>query len=163
MKASEILEDLINTGKYRECARQAHVTWRATKEAQGWKYGDKRDTTAKTNHLMVPFEQLPKELQGQNSLTPYAVVNYLRVMYGDMEAELFKRLVQDFTEGKKSEEVEKLGEYVHSHFIAGQLTRGETTETRKDMVVYNALDAETKSWDTKPALEVMKYVAEHFL
>ena len=40
------------------------------------------------------------------------------------------------------------------------MAKGETINTRDDMVVYEALDEDTKSWDTQSALEVIKFLRQ---
>lgn len=36
-----------------------HERWREERLAQGWTYGPEKDTEAKTNPALVPFEELP--------------------------------------------------------------------------------------------------------
>jgi hypothetical protein len=98
--AYKFLTELVNQSRYEDCAKQAHETWRATKEEQGWGYGTERD----------------------NDLA------------------------------------DELGEYVHSHFLAAQLPKGDTIRTRTDLVVYENLDQDTKSWDLNSSLEVVNYL-----
>ena len=79
----KFLSDLINNGRYVDWADEAHEAWRQTKASQGWSYGPERDNDKKTNPLMKPFTELPADAQGQNSLTPYAVVNFFRLYAAD--------------------------------------------------------------------------------
>jgi hypothetical protein len=41
----------------------SHKEWFKAKEAEGWVYGDTKDTEAKRHPCMVPFEKLPKSQQ----------------------------------------------------------------------------------------------------
>lgn len=152
------LTDIINNGGYMMCAQQAHETWMATKKAQGWDYGSSRDNEKKLNPLMRPFSELPADIQGQNSLTPYAVVNFFRIKAADTELSGLELMLDQAEIDPRL--MDQLGEYVHSHFVAAQLAKGESVKTRKDMIVYENLDDETKSWDTKSALVVIKYLKE---
>jgi len=158
MKAKEFLDDLVNRGAYQVCAKEAHEAWRRTKEAQGWVYGSERDAARKTNPLMVDFEQLPADTQGQSSLTPYAVVNYFRVEHGECTLPELDHLLEQTIAGEQPQLLERVGEYVHSHFLAGQLTRGATVHTRDDMCTYEALTPDQRSWDTEMAKSVMTYL-----
>lgn len=58
-------------------AGESHRNWLKFKEADGWKYGDVKDPTAKTHPCMVPFEELPLEQQVKDHLFK-AVVDALR-------------------------------------------------------------------------------------
>jgi hypothetical protein len=159
--AKQLLDDIVNRGEYQDCARQAHETWKATKEGQGWKYGTNRDNEAKTNPLLVPFDELPEDLKGQNSLTPYAVVNYYRNRispWSTRTVSVLDQVLQKVLDGQDDRELQQLGEYVHSHFVAAQLAKGDTVKTRKDLVVYEALDADTQSWDIASAKEAIRYI-----
>lgn len=154
----KFLTDLINHGRYVEWADEAHETWRQTKESQGWRYGPERDNDQKTNPMLVPFEELPAEARGQNSLTPYAVVNFFRLYAADKTLAELDSLLDSIVAGQNPNLFERLGEYIHSHFLAAQLAKGETVDTRNDMLVYEALDDDTKSWDKESALEVIRHL-----
>jgi hypothetical protein len=156
----KFLSDLINTGRYVDWADEAHETWRQTKESQGWHYGPERDSDKKTNPMLVPFEELPAEARGQNSLTPYAVVNFFRLYAADKSLAELDALLAHILDGQQPNLLERLGEYIHSHFLAAQLAKGDTVDTRDDMIVYEALAEDTKSWDKESALEVMRQVRE---
>src|ERR1035438_8271175 len=39
---------------------QQHNQWMAERLAAGWKWGPQKDNDAKTNPMLVPFEQLPR-------------------------------------------------------------------------------------------------------
>jgi hypothetical protein len=162
-EAYQLLTDIVNTGQYTECARVAHETWRATKEAQGWKYGKERSNEEKTNPLMLPFDELPDEIKGLNSLTPYAVVNFIRTKEGKRTLHCLDELLKEMLDGKNGPLVQEMSEYVHSHFLVAQLPKGATPQTRKDMIVYEDLDQETQSWDTNSALEVIKYLRKRLI
>jgi hypothetical protein len=156
----KFLNDLINNGRYVEWAEKAHETWCQTKESQGWRYGPERDKVKKTNPVLVPFDDLPAEARGQNSLTPYAVVNFFRLRAADKSLAEFDSLLESIVAGNDPNLLERLGEYIHSHFLAAQLAKGETIDTRDDMIVYEALDEDTKSWDKESALEVMRQLRQ---
>jgi hypothetical protein len=156
----KFLTDLINNGRYMDWADEAHETWRRTKQSQGWRYGPDTDRTKKTNPNMVPFAELPATARGQNSLTPYAVVNFFRIYAAGKSLAELDEIFATVVEARNSALLERLGEYVHSHFLAAQLAKGETINTRSDMIVYEALDEDTKSWDTQSALEVIKFLRQ---
>lgn len=158
--AYEFLTEFINLGRYEDCASQAHTRWLKTKLSQGWTFGEERDGDAKRHPLMLPFEELPHHIQGLNSLTPYAVANFFRNSCKDRHmplADLSQRLRQ-ILDDEDEATLDEIGEYVHSHFITRLLAEGETTRTRRDMVVYQDLDDETKSWDIQVALESMEFL-----
>jgi hypothetical protein len=156
----ELLTQLIDSGEYGTCARESHDVWRAVKVSQGWTYGLTRDNESKTNPYIVDFEQLPAEMRGQNSLTPYAVFNFIRTEFGEKSLSELEKILETAVEGGDPELMDKMGEYIHSHFVAAQLAKGETAVSRKDMVAYESLDRETQSWDTSCALGVVKYLLE---
>lgn len=156
----QFLTKFINSGHYMTWAEEAHETWRQTKIRQGWSYSPTRDNDKKTNPNMKPFADLPPEARGQNSLTPYAVANFFRVHAATRGLAELDALLAGVVEGKAPNLLEQLGEYIHSHFLAAQLAKGDTIDTRTDMVVYEALDEDTKSWDTQSALEVIKFIRQ---
>ncbi len=45
-----------------------HNAWMSDKVADGWVYGEKKDTEAKTHPCIVPFEQLPEFQQKKDAL-----------------------------------------------------------------------------------------------
>ncbi len=161
-EAYQFLTRIINNGHYMDWADEAHETWRQTKIRQGWNYGLTRDDDKKTNPNMKPFADLPPEARGQSSLTPYAVANFFRVHAADKSLAELDALLAAMVEGQAPALLDQLGEYVHSHFLAAQLAKGDTIDTRPDMVVYEALDEDTKSWDTQSALEVIKLIRQEF-
>jgi len=160
MRTRDLLEDMINKGAYMDCAKDAHEAWRNTKISQGWTYAETRDNAKKTNPLLRPYEELPTEMQGQNALTPYAVMNYLRVEQGELETSELEGLLGEIVAGNKEGILQEIGEYVHSHFLAAQLARGATVATRDDMKTYERLTPDQRTWDTESAKAVMKYMVK---
>jgi hypothetical protein len=158
MKAKQFLDDMVNNGTYTGCAKEAHETWRATKASQGWTYAATRDNAAKKNPLMLPFEELPADIQGQNSLTPYAVTNFFRVNYSDADMPEFEGTIDAVVAGRDDALLQKVGEYVHSHFLGAMLSKGATVKTRDDMITYDKLTPDQKSWDLESAKSAMKYM-----
>jgi hypothetical protein len=155
----QFLTGFINEGRYEECADMAHTKWVETKHKQGWTYGEKRDTEAKINPMLVSYEELPAHIRSANQATPYAVANFFRTKLGK-EASLkdLETLFEELLEIKHKELLAELSEYIHSHFIITLIGQGESTQTRRDMVVFEDLDNDTKSWDTHIALEVIRYL-----
>ena len=47
---------------------QSHEGWLKEKEATGWKYGDVKDSAAKTHPCMVAYDELPPEQQTKDHL-----------------------------------------------------------------------------------------------
>jgi hypothetical protein len=154
-EAYQFLGKIINDGRYVDWAEESHETWRKTKAGQGWTYGPVRDNAKKTNPLMARFTDLPADVKGQNSLTPYAVVNFFRVVAGEKTLPELSNLLAAIAGGKDPALLNQLAEYVHSHFVAAQLAKGETSKTREDLRIYEELDEEARSWDTQLALDVI--------
>jgi nucleoside-diphosphate-sugar epimerase len=46
----------------------SHMNWMAGKIADGWVYGEVKDTVAKTHPCMVPFDQMPEWQQKKDKL-----------------------------------------------------------------------------------------------
>jgi hypothetical protein len=159
-KTNQFLSEFINKGGYMAWAEAAHDSWRETKASQGWTYGPERDNVRKTNPFMVSFADLPAEVQGLSSLTPYALVNFFRVTAGEKSLAELDGILAAVVTGSRSELLRQLAEYIHSHFIAAQLAKGETVETRDDLRIYEALDTETKSWDVQLALDMIEYLRQ---
>lgn len=155
-----VLSELINTGRYMAWAEAAHETWRETKVSQGWTYGPERDSARKTNPYMLAFGDLPPGKKGASSLTPYAVVNFFRVIAGEKSLTELDALLAAIVADQAPDLLKRLAEYIHSHFMAAQIFRGETVETRDDLLVYEILDDETKSWDIGLALDMVKYLRQ---
>jgi len=55
-------------GKTLPTPEEAHDSWWRKYEEMGWKYGEVRDTTAKTHPDMVPFNELPKDEQDKDEI-----------------------------------------------------------------------------------------------
>jgi hypothetical protein len=157
-QAYQFLTDFINNSRYVECAEAAHTSWLKIKKDQGWKYGPKRDQANKVNPMLVEFGDLPEKLRNANSATPYAVANFFRKQANGKTLAELRTLFQNILDGKEPELLEELAEYVHSHFIINLISSGETTQTRRDMVVYEDLDDDTKSWDAHIAQEVIQFL-----
>jgi hypothetical protein len=47
---------------------QMHTLWMKSKEADGWVYGETKDTVKKTHPCMVPYKELPVEQQVKDHL-----------------------------------------------------------------------------------------------
>ena len=156
----DFLTDFINSGRYMELAETAHEAWRRTKIEQGWSYGKKRDDKKKRNPWIRPFDELPDKVRGANVMSPYSVANYFRTKSEDKPLEELKAEFEVILSGEDDEMLQDVGEYVHSHFMVNMISQGETTQSRADMVVYEDLDDETKSWDTQIALDVIKVLVE---
>lgn len=48
--------------------RDMHASWRAFKEANGWTFGEVKDTDAKTHPNMIDYDDLPAEQQMKDHL-----------------------------------------------------------------------------------------------
>jgi hypothetical protein len=155
-QAYQFLTDFINHADYETVAEDAHNAWLEIKTSQGWRYGRRRNARKKRHPLMKAFNQLPAQARSINNLTPYAVANFFRTNFGEYSFAEFTQLLRQLLEGQHPATMQQLSEYVHSHFIATQFAQGETPKSRKDMIVYEDLDADTKSWDTHIALEVVR-------
>lgn len=46
----------------------SHENWLKQKEAEGWRYGEKKDPEKKEHPCFVPFDQLPPEQQAKDRL-----------------------------------------------------------------------------------------------
>jgi hypothetical protein len=55
-------------GKPLPTPEEAHNSWWRKYEEMGWKYGEVRDTTAKTHPDMVAFGELPKDEQDKDEI-----------------------------------------------------------------------------------------------
>lgn len=60
------LKELIKTNKTQ--AYKSHENWKKVKEAEGWKYGKKKDVEKKLHPCMVPFNDLPRMQQMKDYL-----------------------------------------------------------------------------------------------
>lgn len=54
-----------------------HIAWMQDKIADGWVYGEVKDTVAKTHPCLVPYEKLP-EFQRKKDALFRAIVNVLK-------------------------------------------------------------------------------------
>ena len=57
-------------------AAAEHERWHEQKRKDGWTYGPVKDSAAKTNPSMRPFDELPEEQQAKDKLIK-AIVNAL--------------------------------------------------------------------------------------
>lgn len=165
--AIKFLKDFINEGKFLACAEAIHTSWMELKISQGWVYGPKRNAKKKTNPLLKPFNELSEEHQSLSKVPPYAVADFFynidQIKSLPKPYKTLKELDQTFSAllaGEMPDLLQELSEAVHSHFMIGQFAQGESTKTREDMIIYEDLDETTQSWDTRVALEVIKYLRE---
>lgn len=54
----ELSEDLCELTE--KIAENVHEVWAASRIAEGWTYGEKRDDIAKTTPCLVPYDELPE-------------------------------------------------------------------------------------------------------
>ena len=54
----ELPEDLLLLTE--EIAKNVHEVWAQSRIQEGWKYGETRDSAAKTTPCLVPYEDLPE-------------------------------------------------------------------------------------------------------
>ena len=52
-----------------EIARNVHEVWSASRIAEGWTYGPRRDDRAKTHPCLVPYEELSESEKGYDRAT----------------------------------------------------------------------------------------------
>lgn len=45
-----------------------HASWLARKQADGWTYGEEKDSEAKTHPCMVPYDDLPASQQAKDAI-----------------------------------------------------------------------------------------------
>lgn len=62
-----------------------HAEWMATKEAEGWTYGETKDEKVKTHPCLVPYDELPGEQQVKDQLFRDTVWNTAREIAGEIE------------------------------------------------------------------------------
>ena len=163
--AIEFLKDFINEGKFVVCAEAIHNAWMEMKVSQGWVYGSKRSVKKKTNPMLKPFNELSDEHQSLSKVPPYAVADFFfnidQIKNLSKPYKTLEELDHTFSallNGELPELLQELSEVVHSHFMIGQFAQGSSAETREDMIIYEDLDETTQSWDTRVALEVIKYL-----
>lgn len=58
-------------------AENVHDTWSASRMAEGWRYGEKRDDILKLHPCLVPYSELPEEEKRYDRLT---AINTLRMV-----------------------------------------------------------------------------------
>ena len=141
-----------------DVAEDAHDMWLETKLEQGWEFGEPKDNEKRKHPGLVPFSDLSKERQISNGLTPYSVVNFFRTKYRSVSLAELHDVFEDLLDGEEPDLMDELGEYVHSHFMANLIAKSETVDTRDDMVVYEDLSDEVKSWDLVIAQATLKYL-----
>lgn len=61
----------------------SHNSWLAEKRMNGWKYGEVKDTDAKTHPCFLPFNELPPEQQFKDKLFRAIVLANMRTVPGD--------------------------------------------------------------------------------
>ena len=158
--AYRFLSDFINQGRYDEIAGLAHDAWRKEKERQGWTYASRRDDEHKHHPLLKPFEELTKWQQIGNNLSAYSTVNFFRTRFRKKSINGLIGIFDDLLEGKRTELMDELGEYVHSHFTASRIARQQTLAEQPDMVVYEALDEEVQELDLVIAREAVRFLKD---
>jgi hypothetical protein len=156
--AFDFLSEIINEGRYAEAASLAHDAWREEKEAQGWRYGRRRNEKKKRHPLLLPFEDLTEQQQISNNLSAYSTTNFFRRRYKGASLAQLKSVLEDLLEGKHKALMDELGEYVHSHFTASMIGQQKTVAERADMVVYEDLEAPVQELDLVIARATMRYL-----
>lgn len=158
--AYDVLTDLINNKVYTKWGEEAHNEWMNTKLSQGWVFGPVTDTNMKTNSSLTSFLQLSPADKGKTLITPYATIESLR-NYCKKETSIndFSLLLEDLVNGTKKDLLEQICSNVHSHFMISRFARGELD--KDDLVVYESLQENTKSWDRTSIIKIMKSLNEY--
>lgn len=63
-----------------EIAKNVHEVWATSRIAEGWKYGEERNTAEKTTPCLVPYERLPeieKEYDRRTALGTLKIIEKL--------------------------------------------------------------------------------------
>lgn len=61
-------------------ARNTHEVWAASRIAQGWTYGEKRDDEKKTTPCLVPYEELPEIEKDYDRVTAMGAIKFIVAM-----------------------------------------------------------------------------------
>ena len=56
-------------------ARAVHEEWAKNRLADGWRYGEERDDTAKQTPCLVPYDELPEREREYDRMTAAATIN----------------------------------------------------------------------------------------
>ena len=60
-----------------EIAENIHDVWAASRISEGWVYGEKRDSTAKTTPCLVPYNDLPEEEKEYDRTTAFETLKMI--------------------------------------------------------------------------------------
>ncbi|MBR0090099.1 MAG: Ryanodine receptor Ryr [Lachnospiraceae bacterium] len=60
-----------------DIARHVHDTWAQGRIADGWRYGEKKDSDAKTTPLLVPYEDLSDEEKEYDRKTAFETLKLI--------------------------------------------------------------------------------------
>ena len=58
-------------------AKNVHDVWALSRIREGWKYGEKKDSTAKTTPCLVPYEELPEEEKDYDRNTAFETLRLI--------------------------------------------------------------------------------------
>ena len=73
IQLSEDLMELTET-----LAENAHDVWAANRISEGWRYGEKKDSTAKTTPCLVPYSELPDSEKDYDRHTALETLKVIR-------------------------------------------------------------------------------------
>lgn len=60
-----------------QIAENVHEVWSAARMAEGWTYGEKRDTEKKTTPFLVPYDELPESEKAYDRNTAFETIKYI--------------------------------------------------------------------------------------
>ena len=60
-----------------QVAKNVHEVWAAGRVAEGWTYGERKDSIAKTTPWLIPYEELPESEKEYDRRTAYETIRLI--------------------------------------------------------------------------------------
>jgi hypothetical protein len=74
----ELPEELLRLAE--ELAENTHAVWASARIAEGWVWGETRDSAKKTTPLLVPYADLPESEKAYDRLTSLSALKWVLSM-----------------------------------------------------------------------------------
>ncbi len=129
----EIIEGELEKPVIDELARECHTYWKNQKEAQGWKYGIKRDDSRKIHNLLVDYDDLDEKTKEELNRKPARLTKskIIKAGFKIVKGKTSAGIDNFDEESSKQIKIIEHDIWLREHLIKGYEYAKETNETLK--------------------------------
>lgn len=149
-------------------ARALHETYLSEQQKAGWKYGDKKDPSRKTNPLLVDFDKLDPFFRESNLDCARSIPAKLKILGYGFKKQLSKPAVFEFPQDVIDAHIDRIAEFEHDRWYRFYVLNGwkwapKRNDDKKEhnlIVPYRELSEEEKFKDAAVITVIPKVLGE---